>query len=198
MAILRLIAFQKKNLTNIASSNESTKAPIRNISPNTRKDISELKAQFATPTVKPKKEPTPVVPQVPVEQKPSLDNQWFELLSKVKLKGFTKTLGFNSHLIAINNDHYEIQLNDDAKKVLELDPQSIAKLQAGIGEYLNKTTFRLEIKNIPSTISSSGQQSPAEIKQANAVQKITNDANVQLIKDTLEIDIQDKNITLIS
>ena len=196
MAILRLIAFQKKNLTNIADSNKPPSSSTPNISASTKKNISELKAQFAAPTVKPKKEPVPVVLQAPEKQKPSLDNQWFELLSKVKLKGFTKTLGFNSHLIAINNDHYEIQLNDDAKKVLELDPQSIAKLQAGIGEYLNKTTFRLEIKNIPSTVSSCSQQSPAEIKQANAVQKIHNDANVQLIKDTLDLDILDESIVL--
>ena len=214
MAILRLIAFQKKNLTNTASPSQSTKAPTQNISTSTKKDISELKAQYAVPAIEPRKEPVSIAPKVlepakpiettvnnpaqpPVEPKKSLDNQWFELLSKVTLKGFTKTLGFNSHLIAINNDHYEIQLNDDAKKVLELDPQSIAKLQAGIGEYLNKTTFRLEIKNLPSTASSSNQKSPAEIKQANAVQKLNNDANVQLIKDTLDLDILGRSIELI-
>jgi len=197
MAILRLIAFQKKNLTNTTSPSQSTKAPIQNISASTKKDISELKAQYAAPAIEPKKKPVTVASQIPVEQKPSLDSQWFELLSKVKLKGFTKTLGFNSHLIAINNDHYEIQLNDDAKKVLELDPQSIAKLQAGIGEYLNKTSFRLEIKNLPNSTASSSQKSPAEIKQANAVQKLNNNTNVQLIKDTLDLDILDGSIELI-
>ena len=196
MAILRLIAFQKKTLTNTAGSNKLNTTPKQNISASTKKDISELKAQFTAPTVEPKKKPTPVATQAPTEQKPLLDNQWFDLLNKVKLKGFTKTLGFNSHLTAISNDHYEIQLNDDAKKVLELDPQSIAKLQAGIGEYLNKTSFRLEIKHLPNNTSSSNQQSPAEIKRENAVQKINNDTNVQLIKDTLNLDILDQSIEL--
>ena len=197
MAILRLIAFQKKDLTNTASSSQSTKVPIQNISANTKNDISKLKQQFQQLAQEKPKDDLPIAPQAAVEQKSSLDNQWFELLNKVKLKGFTKTLGFNSHLISINNDHYEIKLNDDAKKVLELDPQSIAKLQAGVGEYLNKTTFRLEIKNLPTAASLGGQKSPAEIKQANAVQKLNNDANVQLIKDTLDLDLLDRSIELI-
>ncbi|MBK2151873.1 hypothetical protein IBF22_05665, partial [Francisella tularensis] len=42
---------------------------------------------------------------------------------------------------------FVIHLNEDAKKILELDPQSIAKLQASISEYLNNPSFRLDIKN---------------------------------------------------
>ncbi|AIT09742.1 DNA polymerase III subunits gamma and tau [Candidatus Francisella endociliophora] len=201
MAILRLIAFKKKSL--ISSSSESIKPK------NVNKDLSALQQQFSKPT-QPKPAPkvkhtaetdkitkaTQATESKP--QEPSLDKQWFYLLSKIKLKGFTKTLAFNSHLISNNNETYKIQLNDDAKKILELDPQSIAKLQASISEYFNDPSFRLDIKNLPENrnLAPTGQKSPAEIKRENAVQKVLNDQNVKLIKESLEIDIQNDNIVL--
>lgn len=212
MAILRLIAFKKKSL---ASSNQATDSTNINAHDKPKnKDLSALKKQFSEP-VKPKpevklepkaqpietiatstQEPQNTPPKI--QSEPSLDKQWFDLLSSIKLNGFTKTLAFNSHLINKNTDSYEIQLNDDAKKILELHPQSIAKLQASIGEHINNASFRLEVKNLPDTKHQnlSGQKSPAEIKRENAVQKILNDQNVQLIKETLEIDIKDENIVL--
>lgn len=210
MAILRLIAFQKKNLNSPATI-EQANTNSSNISETTKKDISRLKQEFQQPAKekpqaqKPKAVETLSIFQIKTETQPQpqpqsddtpLDTKWFNLLSKIKLKGFTKTLAFNSHLITIADSHYEIQLNDDAKKVLELDPQSIAKLQGSIGEYLNNTSFRLDIKNLPSNSTTRNQKSPAEIKQENAVQKIHNDANVQLIKECLEIDIKEENIVL--
>ncbi len=206
MAILRLIAFQKKNLNSLATI-EQANTNSSNISETTKKDISRLKQEFQQPAKekpqaqKPKAVETLSIFQIKTETQPQsddtpLDTKWFNLLSKIKLKGFTKTLAFNSHLITITDSHYEIQLNDDAKKVLELDPQSIAKLQGSISEYLNNTSFRLDIKNLPSNSTTRNQKSPAEIKQENAVQKIHNDANVQLIKECLEIDIKEENIVL--
>ncbi|MGQ4003535.1 DNA polymerase III subunit gamma/tau [Francisellaceae bacterium CB52] len=218
MAILRLIAFQKKNLNSVetvSSANPKT----ANISETTKKDISRLKEEFKQPTkVSPRENSQVVQPEIvepkiqsktetatvvqpqpqpqPQSDDTPLDTKWFNLLSKIKLKGFTKTLAFNSHLITIADNHYEIQLNDDAKKVLELDPQSIAKLQGSISEYLNNASFRLDIKNLPSNSTTGNQKSPAEIKRENAVQKIQNDTNVKLIKDTLNLDILDENIVL--
>ncbi len=210
MAILRLIAFQKKNLHN--PSIQQSNANSTNLSITTRADIYRLKKEFQpikekTQAQKPKLVETTPIPQSKAEPQPQpqpqpqsddipLDTKWFNLLSKIKLKGFTKTLAFNSHLITIADNHYAIQLNDDAKKVLELDSQSIAKLQAGIGEYLDNTRFRLDIKNLLNSNTTSNQKSPAEIKRANAVQKIQSDANVQLIKEYLKMVIKDENIVL--
>uniref|UniRef100_UPI000AB9D89D DNA polymerase III subunit gamma/tau C-terminal domain-containing protein n=1 Tax=Francisella persica TaxID=954 RepID=UPI000AB9D89D len=125
-------------------------------------------------------------------QEQSLDKKWFNLLNRLKLKGFTKTLAFNSHLISDNGETFEIQLNEDAKKILELNPQSIIKLQAIISEYLNNASFRLDIKNLLSA----GQKSPTEIKRENAINKIHNDKNTKIIKQALEIDIKEQNIIL--
>jgi DNA polymerase-3 subunit gamma/tau len=130
------------------------------------------------------------------KQHSELDKHWFNTLNKIKLKGFTKTLAFNSHLIKDDGDIYEIQLNDDAKKILELDPQSIAKLQSAICEFLDNPSFRLDIKNLPSHVSNDGNKSPAEIKRENAVKKIHSDKSIELIKNSLELDIKDENIVL--
>lgn len=205
MAILRLIAFKKKSLSSNSNISESSNIPKQK-----NKDISALQQQFSKPiekkpeikvepeieTIEARKIAKPEEPKL--QEEPSLDKQWFNLLSKIKLKGFTKTLAFNSHLISTADALYEIQLNEDAKKILELDPQSIAKLQAAISEHFNNASFRLEIKNLPEHKSSlpKGQKSPAEIKRENAVQKILNDQNVNLIKESLEINIQDENIVL--
>lgn len=81
-------------------------------------------------------------------------------------------------------------------KILELDPQSIAKLQASISEYLNNPSFRLDIKNLAMDKVSTDQKSPAEIKRENAISKIHNDENTKLIKQALAIDIKDQNIIL--
>ena len=124
-------------------------------------------------------------------QEQSLNKKWFNLLNRIKLKGFTKTLALNSHLISDNGETFEIQLNEDAKKILEFDPQSIVKLQTSIGEYLNNASFRLDIKNLPTNKISAGQKSPAEIKRENAINKIHNDENIKLIKQALAINIKE-------
>lgn len=196
MATLRLIAFKKKSL---ASSSDNSKTT--DTSKSKVKDLSALQQQFSKTAAKEAQTSKPTLPksQQSNQAEASLDKQWFNLLNKIKLKGFTKTLAFNSHLVKAGNDVYEIQLNEDAKKILELDPQSIAKLQASISEYLNNASFRLDTKNLPeSKTTMAGQKSPAEIKRENAVQKIHSDANVQLIKETLNLDILDQNITLTS
>ena len=186
MAILRLIAFKKKDL------NENTKTFAKpNLSDETKRNIQKLKSQEL---LEPKQQiQKPRQPSTNVE-KSSLDNRWFDILNRLKLKGFTKTLAFNSHLITDNGDNYEIQLNDDAKKILELDSQSITKLENSLKEYLKKSNFKLSIKNFSDI--SKNQKSPTEIKYANAVEKVNNDKNVKLIKDELGLEIQDKNITL--
>ncbi|MDE5007354.1 DNA polymerase III subunit gamma/tau, partial [Francisella tularensis subsp. holarctica] len=76
------------------------------------------------------------------------------------------------------------------KKILELDPQSIAKLQASISEYLINPSFRLDIKNLAMDKVSTDQKSPADIKRENAISKILNDENTKLIKQALAIDIK--------
>nr|WP_246572847.1 DNA polymerase III subunit gamma/tau C-terminal domain-containing protein [Francisella salimarina] len=129
-------------------------------------------------------------------QEESLDKKWFNQLTRIKLKGFTKTLAYNSHLLNESDESYEIQLNDDAKKILELDPQSLAKLQSAISQYLNNPSFRLDIKNLPSINANSNSKSPAEIKRENAIEKIHNDQNVKLIRESLAIEIMDNDIIL--
>lgn len=129
-------------------------------------------------------------------QEQSLDRKWFNLLNRIKLKGFTKTLAFNSHLISDNGETFEIQLNEDAKKILEFDPQSIVKLQASIGKYLNNASFRLDIKNLSTNKISASQKSSSEIKRKNAINEIHNDENTKLIKQALAIDIKEQNIIL--
>ncbi|API85987.1 DNA polymerase III subunit gamma/tau [Francisella uliginis] len=200
MAILRLIAFKKKSLNN---NNNFSQSDTNDIVKPKNKDLSDLKKQFSKSTTAPKlvKTNETNIPQDKEkqqiqEQDSELDKHWFNTLNKIKLKGFTKTLAFNSHLIKNDGDIYEIQLNDDAKKILELDPQSITKLQSAICEFLNNPSFRLDIKNLPSHISSSSNKSPAEIKRENAVQKIYNDKSVKLIKESLELNIKDENIVL--
>ena len=197
MAILRLIAFKKKSLNNNPQSNTNDIVKPKN------KDLSDLKKQLSKPTTASKLVKTngTNIPQdkekEPVQKQDSeLDKHWFNTLNKIKLKGFTKTLAFNSHLIKNDGDIYEIQLNDDAKKILELDPQSITKLQSAICEFLNNPSFRLDIKNLPSHMSSGSNKSPAEIKRKNAVKKIHNDKSVELIKNSLELYIKDENIVL--
>ncbi|WP_150467154.1 DNA polymerase III subunit gamma/tau [Francisella sp. SYW-9] len=205
MAILRLIAFKKKSLSN--NSNITPLSNTSNISKPKNKDLSNLQNEYSKPTtasnlVKTNGANTPQKQglekqQIQVQKQHSeLDKHWFNILNKVKLKGFTKTLAFNSHLIKDGNDIYEIQLNDDAKKILELDPQSIAKLQSAICEFLDNPSFRLDIKNLPSHVSNGANKSPAEIKRENAVQKIHSDKSVELIKGSLELDIKDENIVL--
>ncbi len=129
-------------------------------------------------------------------QEESLDKKWFNQLTRIKLKGFTKTLAYNSHLLNESDESYEIQLNDDAKKILELDPQSLAKLQSAISQYLNNPSFRLDIKNLPSINANSNSKSPAEIKTQRAIKKIHNDENVKLVKEALNIDIKNEDIIL--
>ncbi|ASG67250.1 DNA polymerase III subunit gamma/tau [Francisella halioticida] len=190
MAILRLIAFKKKSLSN---NNNFSQSNTNNITKPKNKDLSNLKEQFIKPTTDPIK-PQKIDTQKQ-EEYSDLDKHWFTTLNKIKLKGFTKTLAFNSHLIKNNIDTYQIQLNDDAKKILELDPQSITKLQSAICELLNNPSFRLDIKNLPNN-ATNNNKSPAEIKRDNAVQKIHGDKSVKLIKDSLELDIKDENIVL--
>ena len=217
MAILRLIAFQKKNLNN--PELPSTKPTSTNLSQETRRDISRLRQEFKQPAKEnhnqshkveePKVSEPTIVEQAKHEDAPvaqpqpqpqpqgddtPLETKWFNLLNKIKIKGFTKTLAFNSNLIAINDDHYEIQLNDDAKKTLELDPQCLSKLQASIGEYLKNASFRLDIKNLEHNNHASKQKSPAEIKRQNAIDLVSNNENVKLIKEALNLDILDENI----
>ncbi|ABO47550.1 DNA polymerase III subunit gamma/tau [Francisella tularensis] len=195
MAILRLIAFQKKNLIDKTQTSKSNISPI--VSKN---DINLLKNTFKSE--QPKQTVKAVVAQnndstaSENTQEQSLDKKWFNLLNRIKLKGFTKTLAFNSHLISDNSETFVIHLNEDAKKILELDPQSIAKLQASISEYLNNPSFRLDIKNLAMDKVSTDQKSPAEIKRENAISKIHNDENTKLIKQALAIDIKDQNIIL--
>ncbi|MDE5000769.1 DNA polymerase III subunit gamma/tau, partial [Francisella tularensis subsp. holarctica] len=81
-------------------------------------------------------------------------------------------LAFISHLMSDNSETFVILINEYAKKILELDPQSIAKLQASIREYLNNPSFRLDIKNLAMDKVSTDQKSPAEIKRENAISKI--------------------------
>lgn len=201
MAILRLIAFKKKSLKN--NNNNFSQSNTNDIVKPKNKDLSDLKKQFSKPTTASKlvKTNETNIPQDKEKeqvqkQDSELDKHWFNTLNKIKLKGFTKTLAFNSYLIKDDRDIYEIQLNDDAKKILELDPQSITKLQSAICEFLNNPSFRLDIKNLPSHISSGSNKSPAEIKRENAVKKIHNDKSIELIKDSLELDIKDENIVL--
>ncbi|MED7788956.1 DNA polymerase III subunit gamma/tau [Francisella sp. 19X1-34] len=207
MAILRLIAFKKKSLSNISNSTDTNQqANTNHIVKTKNKDLASLQEEFRKPvtttisnpvktnetnTIVQKEEKEQVQ-----EQHNDLDKHWFNTLNKIKLKGFTKTLAFNSHLIKDDGDIYQIQLNDDAKKILELDPQSIAKLQSAICEFLDNPSFRLDIKNLPSHVPNDGNKSPAEIKRENAVQKIHSDKSVELIKDSLELDIKDENIVL--
>ncbi|KEI34870.1 DNA polymerase III subunits gamma and tau [Francisella sp. W12-1067] len=186
MAILRLIAFQKKNLNNSSFDYSETTTNT------TKKNFSELKQQLSNPVFK-SSDPKPINKEY---TKDSLDKLWFELLNKMYLKGFTKTLAFNSNLLKINGDSYDIQLNEDAKKILELDPQSIAKLQANISKHLNNSSFELNIKNIPNSNIVTSQKSPAEIKKDNAIEKIHSNQNVKLIKEKLQINIKDENIIL--
>lgn len=191
MAILRLIAFKKKSLSsNALPSSSST----NNITKPKNRELSNLKEEFNKPITEPIKAQNSNTPKQ--KEHNDLDKQWFNTLSKIKLKGFTKTLAFNSHLIKDNGDIYDIQLNDDAKKILELDPQSITKLQSAICEFLNNPSFRLDIKNLPTHVTSSNNKSPAEIKRENALQKIYNDKSVKLIKESLELNIKDENIVL--
>ncbi|QIW09291.1 DNA polymerase III subunit gamma/tau [Francisella sp. LA112445] len=202
MAILRLIAFKKKSLNN--NSNITPQSNTSNISKPKNKDLSNLQKEYSKPTtasspVKNNETSTPIQnkdKEQVQKQHSELDKHWFNTLNKIKLKGFTKTLAFNSHLIKNDGNIYEIQLNDDAKKILELDPQSIAKLQSAICEFLDNPSFRLDIKNLPSHVSNSPNKSPAEIKRENAVQKIHSDKSVELIKVSLELDIKDENIVL--
>ncbi|ORM38895.1 DNA polymerase III subunit gamma/tau [Francisella endosymbiont of Ornithodoros moubata] len=195
MAILRLIAFQKKNLTDKAQTSKTDANAIT-----ARNNISLLKNTFKPEQTK------QIVKSVVTQnnnstvtentQEQSLDRKWFNLLNRIKLKGFTKTLAFNSHLISDNGETFEIQLNEDAKKILEFDPQSIVKLQASIGKYLNNASFRLDIKNLSTNKISASQKSPSEIKRENAINKIHNDENTKLIKQALAIDIKEQNIIL--
>ncbi|MBK2027632.1 DNA polymerase III subunit gamma/tau [Allofrancisella guangzhouensis] len=188
MAILRLIAFQKKNLNNFGSGYPEATIDI------TKKNFSELKQQLSSSDAEnSNQKPITINKEYP---KDSLDKRWFELLSKLPLKGFTKTLAFNSNLLEISRNIYSIQLNEDAKKILELDPQSVAKLQANISKHLNNSSFELNIKNLPNSNTVTGQKSPAEMKRDNAIKKIHSNQNVKIIKEKLEINIKDENITL--
>ncbi|APD40712.1 DNA polymerase III, subunit gamma and tau [Francisella orientalis] len=192
MAVLRLIAFQKKNLT---SNHSLTTTP--KISSETKNDIKALKNALQ-PQPQPQPQPQRQFSESNSQNntsEESLDKKWFNLLNAIKLKGFTKTLAFNSHLINETNDTFEIQLNEDAKKILELEPQSIAKLQSAISQHLDSLGFRLDIKNLP-TSNNSNHKSPAEIKRENAIEKIHNDQNVKLIRESLAIEIMDSDIIL--
>tara|TARA_R110000868_G_C10495560_1_gene730625 strand:- start:75 stop:362 length:288 start_codon:yes stop_codon:yes gene_type:complete len=70
--------------------------------------------------------------------KMELQDKWFDILNHIKIVGFTKTFAYNCKLVSIgyNDDnekdeayYYRIDLNADAKKVIELDPSVLSKLQ---------------------------------------------------------------------
>jgi DNA polymerase-3 subunit gamma/tau len=193
MAILRLIAFQKKNLND---SSESFSTPIKN-------NISKIKQDVIAPIIEQK-----IINPIKIESQPDndLDQKWFNLLNKIKLKGFTKTFAFNSHLTSFEDNVFNITINDDASKILELDGTCATKLEQIIAKHLDKTETKIVIsrattltKEIMAEIKpniSPSPKTPSEIKRNNALDVINKDKNVSVVKDILGLELKDENIIL--
>lgn len=187
MALLRLIAFQKKNLTESETKNILKKTIVE---PNIQQRANPPNEKVNSPKQQ-------KAPEQNDENHSDINNdqKWFSILNKIKLKGFTKTFAFNTHLINLDKEEIKISLNEDAKKILELNPNSLEKLQESIGDYSENKNIKIIMDN-HSQDSKSVKKTPSEIKRENAVSKVFNDKNVKVIKETLDLEIQDQNIVL--
>ena len=218
MAILRLIAFQKKNLNSSSTQRPISKTAKNVISemkqslaptPNLEKPIAQKQpTEEIKPAPQPVEVPQPIAQSVKQESNTNLDTnqdidqKWFKLLNTLKLKSFSKTFAFNSHLVSVENNNFKISINDDAKKILELDNSCIDKLQTMLSQRLGSQAkvdvINLENKPNPTKTNNLATKTPAQIKRENAVAKVNNDKNVNIIKDTLELELKDENIVLMS
>ena len=196
MAILRLIAFQKKNLNDSA---ESLSAPVNN-------NISKIKHGVIAPIIEQKTiKSTMIETKIKPLAESDLDQKWFNLLNKIKLKGFTKTFAFNSHLTSFEDNIFNITINEDASKILELDGSCAVKLGQMIAKHLDRTEAKIIISSgavaketkleIKPNINPS-PKTPSEIKRKNAVDIINKDKNVSAVKDILGLELNDENIIL--
>ncbi|APC96377.1 DNA polymerase III subunit gamma/tau [Francisella frigiditurris] len=187
MALLRLIAFQKKNLTESETTNILKKTIVE---PNIQQQINPPSEKVNSPKQQKTSEQND-------ENHSDINNdqKWFSILNKIKLKGFTKTFAFNTHLISLDKEEIRISLNEDAKKILELNPNSLEKLQESIRTHSENENIKIIMDN-HSQNSKNAKKTPSEIKRENAVNKVFNDTNVKIIKETLDLEIQDQNIVL--
>ncbi|MFC4892949.1 DNA polymerase III subunit gamma/tau [Pseudofrancisella aestuarii] len=187
MALLRLIAFQKKNLTESETTNILKKTIVE---PNIQQQINPPSEKVNSP-----KHQKTSGQNNENHSDINNDQKWFSILNKIKLKGFTKTFAFNTHLISLDKEEIRISLNEDAKKILELNPNSLEKLQESIRTHSENENIKIIMDN-HSQNSKNAKRTPSEIKRENAVNKVFNDTNVKIIKETLDLEIQDQNIVL--
>ena len=219
MTILRLIAFQKKNLTekestpivnNIERDSQqretiSLKEKINqksnfkeNISsllntiqqPKKQKIISETTKAIDKKEIKPIVKPTKVNVENPNFDTQTLEEKWVNLLDKLDLKGLVKSFAINASLIDINDNKYILQLSNASNNILKLNNNISSKLQQELSKI---------VPNIEIIVNKDAQQdvkTPSEIKKETAINNVLNSANINILKNELSLNLDNKNILL--
>jgi DNA polymerase-3 subunit gamma/tau len=119
--------------------------------------------------------------------------EWRELVESMQLKGVLRELAMNCALKGNERDNWQLVLDTSHQQLLSKARQQ--RLERTLGELLHKTVrVEIEVQGGADNTPAKQQILEAEARQANAVNAIESDANVQAIQKVFDATLHRETI----